>query len=281
VDKGNRSTLLFIALALGLSYLYWGLFYLHEQNWVAFDPSSDLMGAIRGYGPSIAAIIAAAVIYGRQGLNSLWMRVKMWRIPLWLFALAIFGPVLFNLVLVFIAFLSGVDLALNPESVPLPKLILIFFFFAIVDGPIGEEIGWRGFLLPRLLEKHGAIFPSVLIGIVWFVWHMPLYIATERFDMSLAFLLSYLLNNIAFSFLHTWFFLRSGGSVLLSIIFHTAGNYFVFLSITLFPGIEQWPIAEQIYAGVLVFAAVFAGVSIWRNPALHTNHDDDAVNPTV
>ena len=172
-----------------------------------------------------------------------------------------------SLVLVLIAYFAGVDLVPNPESVPLPKLFLIFFFFAIVDGPVGEEIGWRGFLLPRLLENYGAIFASIFLGIVWFAWHLPLYIATDRYEITFFFFSTYLLNNVAFSFLHTWFFLRSGGSALLAIILHTAGNYSVFLAVTLFPSIEQSPITQPLYVGLLVVAALLAGISIWRNPA--------------
>jgi len=150
-------------------------------------------------------------------------------------------------------------------SVPLPKMVIVFFFFAIVDGPIGEEIGWRGFLLPRLLEKHGVLKASAVIGLVWFVWHLPLYIATDRYDMTLGFFFSYLLNNVAFSFLHTWFFVRSKGSAFLAIIFHTAGNYSVYLAITLVPALNDAPLTEPIYLGILVVAAAVAAVSLWRN----------------
>lgn len=263
----NRSIVLFVALAIGLSFLYYGLFILHNQGWLSFDPASDLMGALRGYGPALAALIAAAVIYGRNGLKELWVKVSMWRIQRRLLALALFGPMLGSLVLLLIVYLAGVDLVLDLESVPLPRLILIFFFFAILDGPVGEEIGWRGFLLPRLLERYGVIFSSTMLGLVWFVWHLPLYMATDRLELSLVIFLSYLLNNVAFSFLHTWFFLRSGGSAFLAIIFHTAGNYFVFLPVKLFPNIEQSPITEPIYLGILVIAAFFAGLSLWRNPS--------------
>jgi uncharacterized protein len=273
----SRSILLFLATALGLSYAYWGLFYLHDQGFLPFDPSSDIMGALRGYGPSIAALVAAAVIYGRKGISELWMRVKMWRIPLWLIALAILGPMLGNLVLIIIAHFAGVELVLNPESVPLPKLIIIFFFFAIVDGPVGEEIGWRGFLLPRLLEKYGVIVASSLLGLIWFVWHLPLYIATDRFDITLGFFFGYLLNNVAFSFLHTWFFVRSGGSALLAIIFHTAGNYFVYLAVTLFPELDQSPLTQPIYHGILLVVAILANISLWRNPHYKIKKADDSV----
>ncbi|MEP7702774.1 type II CAAX endopeptidase family protein [Paraglaciecola sp. 25GB23A] len=278
-NKLNKhSILLFLALALGLSCAYWGLFFLHDHSWLPFNPSSDIMGALRGYGPSIAAFIAATVIYGRKGTSELWMRVKMWRIPLWLFVLAVLGPMIGNLVLIIIAYFSGVELQLNSESVPLPKLFIIFFFFAIVDGPVGEEIGWRGFLLPRFLERYGVIAASSLLGLVWFVWHLPLYVATDRFDITLGFFFGYLLNNVAFSFLHTWFFVRSGGSALLAIIFHTASNYFVYLAVTLFPELDQSPMTQPIYHGILVIVAIIAAISLWRNPHYMIGKVD---NPTA
>ncbi len=265
--RSTHAIRLFIALAIGLSLLYWGLFFLHGRALLPFDPGSDLAGALRGYGPALAALVTSAVIYGRKGLRELWLRVTMWRVPPWLLALAVLGPLLGSLLLLLLAHFAGVDLALTSEGMPIPKLFLVFIFFAVVDGPIGEEIGWRGFLLPRLLEKYGALRASALLGIVWFAWHVPLYIATGKVDLGLAFVLSYLLNNVAFSFVHTWFFLRSGGSALLAIILHTAGNYSVFLAVKFFPAVEQSSLTQPIYLGILVVAAVFAGISIWRNPA--------------
>ena len=255
---------LYVILALGLSVLYWGLFYLHDRGALPFDPESDLMGALRGYGPALAALVVAAVIHGRKGLRELWTRVTVWRVPPRLLMLALVGPLLGSLALLFIAHVAGVDLALTSQGVPLPKLIIIFLFFAIVDGPVGEEIGWRGFLLPRLLERHGVVYASVFLGIVWFLWHIPLYAATDKVELNPAFFSSYLLNNVAMSFLHTWFFLRSGGSAFLAIVFHTACNYAVYLAVTFFPGLEQSALTQPVYVGLLVIIAIFAGISSVR-----------------
>jgi membrane protease YdiL (CAAX protease family) len=263
----NRAIAMFIALAIGLSLFYWGLFILHDWGFLPFDPASDAMGVLRGYGPTVAALATAAFIYGRQGLRELWATISMWRISPRLLALAILGPLFVSVVLLLIAKLAGVDLTPNAESEPILKLILVFLFFAIADGPIGEEIGWRGFLLPKLLSAHGAIFASTLLGVVWFAWHIPLYAATGKMELEPIFLVSYLLNNVAFSFIHTWFFLRSGGSALLSIVLHTAGNYAVFLAVTFFPSIEKSLLTQPIYVGILVITAIFAGISMWRNPA--------------
>jgi membrane protease YdiL (CAAX protease family) len=263
--KDRLSIGLYVFLALGLSVLYWGLFYLHDRGTLAFDPESDLMGALRGYGPALAALVVAIVIHGRKGLRELWARVTMWRVPPWLLILAIVGPLLGSVVLLVIVRIAEVDLTPTSQGVPLPKLVIIFLFFAIVDGPVGEEIGWRGFLLPRLLERHGVIYASVFLGIVWFLWHIPLYAATDKVDLNPAFFSSYLLNNVAMSFLHTWFFLRSGGSAFLAIIFHTACNYAVYLAVTLFPGLEQSDLTQPVYVGLLVVIAIFAGISSARS----------------
>lgn len=262
--RSRSAIFVFTALALGLSLLYWGLFFLHGRGLLPFDPNSDLMGAIRGYGPTLAALVTAAAIYGRVGLKDLWLRLKMWRVRPWLLGLAVLGPLAGSALLLVLACLSGADLTPSPEHLPIPKLVLVFVFFAVVDGPIGEEIGWRGFLLPRLLERHGAIFASAVLGVIWFAWHLPLYIATGKFEITLVFFCTYLANNVAFSFIHTWFFLRSGGSALLAIVLHTAGNYSVFLAVKMFPGIEQSPATQPIYLGILVAAAILAGFALAR-----------------
>lgn len=264
-DHRNRHAVrLFVSLALGLSLAYWGLFYLHRHHWLGFDPASDAMGALRGYGPTLAALITAAAIYGREGVAAIWKRITQRPIAARLIALAILGPLLASAALVVLAGLAGVDLAPSSDGIPIPKLILIFFFFAVVDGPIGEEIGWRGFLLPRLLERHGPISASFALGLVWFAWHVPLYLATGREELTLAFIASYTLNNVAFSFVHTWFFLRSGGSALLAILLHTAGNYSVYLAVALFPGLKKSALTQPIYLSLLVLAATLAALSMWR-----------------
>lgn len=262
--RSQYAILLFVAIALGLSCAYWGLFFLHGRGLLGFDPASDAMGALRGYGPTFAALLAASIVYGREGLRALWTRVSHWRIRPWLLALALLGPLLGSVALIALAHFAGVDLTPAQGGIPVPKLIIVFFFFAIVDGPIGEEIGWRGFLLPRLLEKHGPIVASLVVGVVWFAWHVPLYLATGREALSVAFIVGYTLNNVAFSFIHTWFFLRSGGSALLAIVLHTAGNYAVYLAVTFYPGLEQSPMTQPIYIGLLVTVAFFAALSMLR-----------------
>ncbi|MGE4188539.1 MAG: hypothetical protein AB7G12_01440, partial [Thermoanaerobaculia bacterium] len=135
--SGGLGVRLFIALALGMSLLYWLLFALHARGWLPFDPASELFGLLRGYTPALAAVVTALLLSGRAGLTELRQRVTRWRVSPWLYALAFFGPLGASLVALFVARLSGVVAPFAPGAIPLPKLVIVFLFFAIVDGPLG------------------------------------------------------------------------------------------------------------------------------------------------
>lgn len=263
--RAVTASLLFAGVSVGLSCVYWSLFFLGDRGMLPFDPSSSVLGAARGYIPALAAVVTALGVFGRAELSTIWTRVSRWRVSPGLYGLALLVPMGASLIVVVVASLSGTEVAFGPGARTLPKLVLTFFFFAVVDGPLGEEIGWRGFFLPKLLERSGPIAASLIVGAVWFLWHLPLYMATDRVEMTSAFLAGYLLNNVSFSFLHTWFFVRSGGSAFLAIFFHTAGNYFVFLVVTLFPALEDAPTAQWTHLAVIAIAAVCAAISLSRS----------------
>lgn len=262
-DSATAATVLFTVIALGLALTYWLLFFVRDR--LPFDPASGLAGALRGYTPTVAALATAFLVYGRRGVAEIGARFTRWRLPRSLYALALLGPLAASLLVVLAVRLLGYQLHLTEELNPV-KMVLIFFVFAVVDGPIGEEIGWRGFLLPRLLERYGPLGASVIVGIVWYLWHLPLYSATGRVALTVPFLLGYAVNNVAFSVVHTWFFQRSGGSAFLAIALHTAGNYAVFLGGSLFPGLAGTP-ARWVYLVVLSAAGVCAGVALARQEA--------------
>lgn len=266
--SGEVEARVFVGVALGLSGLYWLLFELHGLGWLPFDPASDVLGAVRGYTPTIAALLTTLAISGREGLAALWRRVSRWRVALWLYVLALLGPLAASLIALLGTYISGNVAAFAPGAMPIPKLVLVFAFLAIVDGPLGEEIGWRGLLLPKLLERRGPLVASLVVGVVWYLWHLPLYLATGRLEMTTAAFLAYLVQNLGWSFVHTWFFLRSGGSACLSVFLHTAGNYSVFLLITLFPAAEQAPATEVTYVVVVALAGLCAALAMRREAAL-------------
>jgi uncharacterized protein len=106
--------------------------------------------------------------------------------------------------------------------------MLLSFFLVILtltDG-LGEELSWRGFALPRLLSRHNALAASLILGVLWALWHLPL-VWTEGSAMYLQPVWLLLVDIPAKAVLYTWVFLRTRGSVLLAVLLHGATNPFV------------------------------------------------------
>jgi membrane protease YdiL (CAAX protease family) len=141
------------------------------------------------------------------------------------------------------------------------RFILFFVAMAVVDGPLGEELGWRGYFLPRLLRQMGPVPASTVVAVVWFLWHIPLY-AADGMALTPAFLASYLVELMAMAMIYTWFFLRSDGSVLLAILLHDAFNYVQFLATRLFPAMTAGTAVDRLYTGGAIVLGVLAARSL-------------------
>lgn len=98
----------------------------------------------------------------------------------------------------------------------LPALLFQTFFFLIT-----EETAWRGFALPRLQASLSALNASLLLGVLWGIWHLPLFFIPDSFQSNLP-LARFLLATIAMSIISTWVFNHTHGSVLLVAILHAA-----------------------------------------------------------
>jgi membrane protease YdiL (CAAX protease family) len=126
---------------------------------------------------------------------------------------------------------------------------------AIVSGPLGEELGWRGFLLPHLLQRYSAIAATALLVPMWLAFHLPLSIVNpDRYGPLWA------LNVTGIAITMTWLHLRTAGSVLLAVVFHAVANTSTGAAVMLFPEDERpvpWAIATGMW--LLVAAAVVWG----------------------
>jgi CAAX protease family protein len=88
---------------------------------------------------------------------------------------------------------------------------------------LGEELGWRGFALPRLSDHFGLPLASVILGIIWAVWHLPFFffVGVDKFGQSFP---VYFLSVVALSVAMAWLYWRTGGSLLLVMLMHSAVN---------------------------------------------------------
>lgn len=125
----------------------------------------------------------------------------------------------------FVANLGGRSLSVKIfEEVPLSilgSLTLAFSMNLILGGPLGEEFGWRGFLFPLLLKGSNANGAGAMLGLIMALWHFPIDITSEMGIMAVVFRLVF---GVSYSVLCTWFFVRSGGNILVALFCHAAVN---------------------------------------------------------
>src|SRR5215216_5318901 len=127
--------------------------------------------------PSAVAIVLTAIVFGRGALRKLLGRLLIWRVnPLW-YLVVVLGPVaLVGGMVGLNTLLGGPALSLGMPLVS----VAIFFGFSIFPGSgLGEEIGWRGYVLPRLQSRMSALSAALLIAPIWGLWHLPLWLTGE------------------------------------------------------------------------------------------------------
>jgi len=95
--------------------------------------------------------------------------------------------------------------------------------FTLLIVAVGEEVGWRGWMLPRLLQQYNPLKSSIILGVVWGGWHFPLFI-NGFYTHSPESIVGYLLIGPVYAILYTWFYIRTGGNLLLVIVLHTMMN---------------------------------------------------------
>jgi len=208
--------------------------------------------------PSLLAIVLTAIVLGRGALHKLLGRLLIWRVnPLWY--LVVIGP----------AVLAGGVVALNtllggpPLSVDVSLLFaVIMLAFSIFPGSaLGEEIGWRGYALPRLQAGRSALSASLILGVIWGFYHLPLFF-TGQAARPLSLFPPFLISVIALSVILTWVYNSTGGSLLLVVLIHATFNLPLTLLIT--PLGSQMTLALSLYVGLTVVAAIV--VVIWAGP---------------
>jgi membrane protease YdiL (CAAX protease family) len=191
-----------------------------------------LLTILSGYGPALAAIIVVSLAYGRQGLREIFGRLLRWRAGIQWYLIALFMPAFVIVLAISINKWTGgtspdfstAGFPFGPAETPLwQKLIILFLVFTLGFDGLGEEIGWRGFALPKLLEGRSALTSSLILGALWAIWHFP-YALTKGTFLSAVPLYWFFINLLALSVIYTWIFNNTNGSLLLVLLFHAAGN---------------------------------------------------------
>jgi membrane protease YdiL (CAAX protease family) len=144
-----------------------------------------------------------------------------WRVGLQWYAVALLLPVLILVVALYLDALFG---GLGPTAADFAgwyTLPLVFLITTLIKGPFTEEPGWRGFLLPRLQSNYSPLVASLIVGVIWASWHLPLLLSDPTGQRPP---LQFFVLVVAQSVVFTWVYNGTRGSVLLVILMHGSAN---------------------------------------------------------
>lgn len=250
----RRPLAAFAVLAYGISWLLWRLA-------DAGETPSLFLDWLGGFGPALAAILLTALLEGREALRLLLKRVFAWRVHPLLYLAAVALPILGTLLLIALhaalhadpAALAMIGPWLARFAGTSPVLLMTLLLGWIVVT--GEEIGWRGYLLPRLRARHSDLAASLVVGLVWGLWHLPELwpLKAGRDPVTLPLFLA---DIVIISVLYTWLHANSRGSLLLVSLFHGVYDVMVMYASASLPFIRQTRGLETLVllgmAGVIV-----------------------------
>lgn len=170
--------------------------------------------------PGLVALALVAREDGRQGVAALLARIGRWRVGWYLYLFALVYVMATKLAAAaIIRLMSGAWPALGST----PWILLLAAALATAVVQAGEELGWRGYALPRLAERVGLGPASVLVGIVWAFWHLPLFFIAGTGSDGQSFPL-YVLYVTPLSVAMAWLYWQAGGSLLPVMLMHAAVN---------------------------------------------------------
>ncbi|MFO7827983.1 MAG: type II CAAX endopeptidase family protein [Bacteroidales bacterium] len=239
----------FIIITFLFSWGLWMLMILSSKGLLPFYFPTNFLGS---FGPAVGAIIVVWVSKGKPGIKKLFKSLFQWKSPFKTYLFAFCLIVLIYGLSIFITFLispSAIEFKKTPN---VAELIIYFFIVLIFGGPLGEEIGWRGFLQPQLQKKYNPFLTTLIIAVIWFLWHIPLFWLEGAAQAGESIPL-FAVTVFTMTFLFTWLYIQSNGSLLLAILFHTSINFISGILVPeILPSIENNKTFNTISISVMV-----------------------------
>ncbi|MFF7144890.1 CPBP family intramembrane glutamic endopeptidase [Streptomyces nodosus] len=253
----------FFVLAYVLSWAAWTPYVLSDNGlgilhfgFPALLGTTQLLGVLPGayLGPIFSAFLVTATAQGRPGLRAWAGRLAKWRVSWrWYVAVIIGVPAVLTL--------SLTALGGSVPAAPSAALLAAFLpglILQMVTTGIAEEPGWRDFVMPIVQRRYGPLAGTLIVGPLWGAWHLPLF-WTEWGGPHVTWEqpVEFILTAIAFSFVMTWVFNRTGESLPLAMLLHTGvNNFFSFAAAGMFPELTQQDTVQAFLVASLVVAAV-------------------------
>ena len=214
------------------------------------------------YGPLIAALVGTWLDGGKEGLVDLWGRITKWRVGVRWYLIILLIAFLLPVIPVGLMVLTGVIELNNSSSITFTLFILLFLSQILTSG-LGEEPGWRGFLLPRLQAQYEGQKYIWVLGLIWAIWHYPFTIyhtlsimqdvtVVQMIVTILFSLAGQTITLIGMTFIYVWLY-NNTKSVFIAILFHALGNVMAFMVLSFVENQQAVATLIAIMPWVIVF----------------------------
>ena len=224
----DTSIWIYLSLAFGISWIA----YFVQQN---TGPSqwNEALRTVVEFGPSIAGVLATYYVARLLGVGQLFRKLLPDPAHARWIAVALVLP--FAVIVVSVIIRGFFQPALlEPEAASGTEVLSIYGTLLVtrtfLGGGLGEELGWRGFLLPALLPKFGPFQASLLIGFIHGAWHFPAYGVGTIFFVGF---------TVSMAFITTWLYHKCDGNLFPIVLLHANGNATLSLSERVFPGMDN------------------------------------------
>jgi membrane protease YdiL (CAAX protease family) len=238
---------LYLGLAFLISWAAWPL--------VALNPESS---PLVPFGPLLAAVVMALLTGGPRELRVLVSQLGRWPRSPWWYLIALGGPVVVAVAAVAVSIALGASPA--PVSADWPAVGGVFLTTVVIVG-LFEEVGWRGYALPRLQRHHSGLRAALLLGAVWGLWHLPELLSDPDGQRPP---IPFLIFVLAQSVILTWQYNSTLGSLPIVIVSHAAINTAAQGVLPLFAQAD-YQLAWWTFTGLWVAAAVVVIAGVGRS----------------
>ena len=208
----------FYVLTYAVSWLLWAPLVIFGDR--VPGPLAFVLLVLGSNVPSAVGVLLIALLRGRAGVRILLGRLLYARVGLRWY-LAVVALAVPALCAVWVSTLLGGHAPVVVMTIP---AVVVSFLFSIFPGSaVGEELGWRGFALPRLQARHSALAASLIVGAAWGIYHFPLFLLGSP-NRPFALFLPFAIGCVIMSIFYTWMYNGTGGSLLIVVLLHAITN---------------------------------------------------------
>ena len=219
-----KQLITYFGLAYLISWTIWLPLYGHILGLTNL-PTLPFHHGLGGLGPLIASFLTTRIYQRSEGVILLIKKCLQLK-PLIYLTIALLSPFLLVLIATIINYFvsnSPINLSGLLTSKEFPQFNFLFFFiYNLIFFGFGEEVGWRGFALPRFQVKFNALTSSIILTLFWAIWHLPLFFYRPGYtSMDFAGIFGWTFSLLTGSILLTWLYNSSRASILICAVFHS------------------------------------------------------------